>query len=248
MSDAPLSYLGNVSQQDGGSEQLDANTQFKKLSRLGAYVGFAFTVLEQRGWLESARSGVPSRGGQPYPLLTWPFVDFLESLDTSELSMLEFGSGQSTLYFQQRFRKLTSIETNPQWHQRLAASIDQSKTTYLLMDEAAVIAGAWRGADADFALIDCACNRFAVARQLIALPVPVIVLDNADWHPNTARLVRDAGYFEIPFWGLKNGEDWESCTSLFIRPESAARLRIRRDVRPALARAMIGNPWDLEPG
>ncbi len=243
-----LGYLGDVTQADGGTEQLDANTQFKKLSRLGAYVGFAFTVLEQRGWLESARSGIPARAGQPYPLLTWPFVDFLESLDTAPFSMLEFGSGQSTLYFQQRFARVISIETNPEWHRKLEPAIDRAKTSYLLMDEAAVIAGAWRGASADFALIDCACNRLAVARQLLAPPSPpFIVLDNADWHPNTAQLLAGGGYFEIPFWGLKNGEDWESCTSLFVRPESAARLRIRRDARPALARAMVGNPWDLEP-
>lgn len=36
--------------------------------------------------------------GRPIPWYTYPSLDFLEGLDTSGWSVVEFGSGQNTLY------------------------------------------------------------------------------------------------------------------------------------------------------
>ena len=40
------------------------------------------------------------------PLLTFSFVDWLEDQDTKQKKLIEFGSGESTIYFSKKFQKV----------------------------------------------------------------------------------------------------------------------------------------------
>jgi hypothetical protein len=71
-----------------------------------------------------------------------------------------------------------------------------------------------------------------------------VVLDNADWYRNGARVLTDYGYREIPFHGFKSGQSFVSCTSLFVDPDQALPAVKEPFFRPAFARR-FENAWDL---
>lgn len=69
--------------------------------------------LTSSGWLESAKTKLAVRNGQPIPWFTYAAIRFLEQEITSNISIFEFGGGQSTLYWAGRVRKVVSIDHDP---------------------------------------------------------------------------------------------------------------------------------------
>jgi hypothetical protein len=49
------------------------------------------------------------------PMLSIPFLDWLNAYDFSDYTLVEFGSGYSTNYFATRFKNVISFETRPEW-------------------------------------------------------------------------------------------------------------------------------------
>lgn len=72
-----------------------------------------FGYLRTTGWLSSLFSNSPiGPKGIEYPWLTYPFISLLEERLKSDFVVFEYGSGNSTLYFAQRVKEITSIEHN----------------------------------------------------------------------------------------------------------------------------------------
>ena len=51
------------------------------------------------------------------PLLTFSFVDWLEDQDTKQKKLIEFGSGESTIYFSKKFQKVITYEDDDYYAQ-----------------------------------------------------------------------------------------------------------------------------------
>ncbi len=213
-----------------------------RLSDVGAQLGFGLSVLDERGLLrENALDSARAT-----PLLTWPFLDFVESLQLSGQSLLELGSGSSTLWFQHRFRQVRSYETDPQWHRAVDAlrgpNVELSLVQLSELEDAAI---PYQGEQ--FVLVDFAGHRTRFLGRFLqglgAERPSAIVLDNADWYRNGAAVLAKHGYHELPFHGFKCGQPFISCTSLFIDPKSFVPLLKEPFFRPAFAKR-FDNAWD----
>ncbi len=66
--------------------------------------------LSTSGWLESKNRNASFKQGQLIPWLSYPSIRFLESLELSSLSILEFGSGASTAWFSKHCKNVISYE------------------------------------------------------------------------------------------------------------------------------------------
>ena len=55
----------------------------------------------------------------PIPWFTYPSIDYLRQLDLSNKIMLEWGSGNSSLFFAQRVKELYSIDHNIEWYEKV---------------------------------------------------------------------------------------------------------------------------------
>jgi len=53
------------------------------------------------------------------PLLTKPFLDYLTKVKTNNKTLLEIGSGNSTVFFENIFRKVISLEDNQIWYDKV---------------------------------------------------------------------------------------------------------------------------------
>jgi hypothetical protein len=59
--------------------------------------------------------------GNPIPWITYPAMDYLRGLDFRRQRLFEFGAGHSTLFWAQRFREVTSVEHDGDWHAKISA-------------------------------------------------------------------------------------------------------------------------------
>jgi hypothetical protein len=214
-----------------------------QLSDAGAQLGFGISVLTERGLLRDLNRLDPEH---PQPLLTWPFLDFLESLELSEWRLLELGSGSSTLWFQRRFANVRTFETSVEWHEALGRLV-QPNVELNRLELPALEAAELEYRGEELVLVDFAGRRTRfISRFLARLGAErpqAIVLDNADWYRNGAAVLAQHGYREIPFHGFKGGQSFLSCTSLFIDPARFAP-QLKQPFHSSAFSRRIDNPWD----
>src|ERR1700710_1149341 len=68
------------------------------------------------GHLRASLSGLSvDRFGNPLPWVTYPAIEFLMGLDLSDARVLEFGAGQSTLWFAKCAQSVLSYDESPEW-------------------------------------------------------------------------------------------------------------------------------------
>ena len=220
-----------------------------RLDAFGAQAGFGLSVLQERGLFQGAPPrGTPAGGAAAAPLLTWPFLDFVDGLDVGRESLLELGAGESTLWFSSRFARVRSFETDAEWFRALSArvgpNVELTQAGLAQLEDADI---AYR--KEDWVLVDFAGKRTRFLSRFFAglarddRPA-VVVLDNADWYRRGADILKQNDYVEIPFYGFKSGQSWISCTSLFFDP-ARSRLRQREPFfQPPFSRSPSANRWD----
>ena len=227
-------------------KELLAREGVVRLNDFGVQLGFGVSVLRQREFFQG-ESGVPPTPEAAQPLLTWPFLDFIDHLDLQGQSLIELGAGFSTIWLSKRFGKIRSFETNPEWHAAVARNVASNVELSLVPLEQLESAQLdYRGEN--WLLVDFAGKRTAFLNQFLnRVNAPqrpsAIVLDNADWYRRGAQLLQQHGYLELPFYGFKSGQSWISCTSLFIDPPRFAPQQKTPFFQPAFSREM-NNSWD----
>lgn len=136
-----------------------------RMSDVGAQLGFGLSVLHERGLVRDP-SSLDAQDG--LPLVTWPFLDFLDSLELSQETVLELGAGNSTLWLQRRFARVRSFETDPAWQaalsKRVAANVELCSIALASLEAAEV-----QYRDESFVLVDFAGRRtrFLVKRAVL---------------------------------------------------------------------------------
>ncbi len=137
------------------------------------------------------------RGRHPdHPWLAKPANLILDSFLTKNDVGLEFGSGRSTLWFAGRISKLTSIEHDPIWHDKVTKELalqNLQNVDYLLVkkdveDEEGQDSAYVRTTDKlsknsfDFTLIDGAYRDSCALVSLELLrPGGILIIDDAHW-------------------------------------------------------------------
>jgi len=136
---------------------------------------------------------------------------------------LEFGSGRSTIWFSKKLRQLISIESNPEWFERVSKILDENSTenvTYVLVDDidskttfedyTNCIKNVEKES-VDFALVD-GVFRGEIANYILPLVKSggIIVIDNVNWFlpsdsksPNSLPL---GAKINDPLWQSFNNE------------------------------------------
>jgi hypothetical protein len=160
--------------------------------------------------------------GEPIPWYTYPAIEYLSQLDARDLSVFEFGTGSSSLFWAARARRVYAVENDPAWHARIAAQrppnlqlfLREAKDGYVAClaeqqerFDLIVIDGRWRRA----------CARLAPQHLREG---GLLVLDNSDWHPLTAADLRAAGFLQIDFSGFGPLNAYAWTTSLFLRADT----------------------------
>ena len=181
--------------------------------------------LLQTGWLRSilCRQSVDA-DGEPIPWITYPALDFLQERVSPTMSVFEYGSGNSTLWWSSRVHRLVSCEHDKEWYAAMRQRVP-ADTVYLLRRAKQSSAYADEIAnycDAFNILVIDGRDRVNCVRQGIGSLCDdgVILWDNSDReeYGDGYELLAANGFRRLDFWGMGPLSTRRWCTSFFYRP------------------------------
>jgi hypothetical protein len=188
------------------------------------------------------------RDGHPLPWYTYPAIEFLAQLDFSRCRVFEYGTGNSTLFWAQRAREVVSVEHDRQWYEYVRARVPANATVIYEPDLQEYAAAIGRVAGGfDVIVVDGPARRLTRARGAAAAltrlnPGGLIILDNSDWLPRSASLLRDTDLLQVDFSGFVPIGSSTQTTSLYFHREF--RLRPVGERQPRLSIGAAAKDWE----
>lgn len=220
MNDAGKVLWGRFSAQDVETHSLDKRPDVVSMSCGEMYLASCCNILRYgHGFVASTDISEPrDANGNWIPLFTYPCIEYLRQFDLRQMRVFEWGSGASTLYWMQRAKSVTSIENNPQWFE--AMSRMKNERVRLLLDDTDQFPFRIREGTEKFdvIVIDSYGYRYDCAVEATSRLASggMVILDNSDWHPATAEMLKKSGLIQVDFSGFKVTECHASTTSLFL--------------------------------
>jgi hypothetical protein len=197
---------------------------YKKLKRTTA-LALENAYLNEVGYIKSIEKGTPySKYGEPIPWLTYSFIYFIQDRLKPEMSILEFGSGNSTLYWSKRLKKVESIEHDLTWFEKFTSKDLPQNVNITLKkiqnDEYTIFSKSSKNVKFSVILIDgikrvkCIKNNYKLLEDN-----GVMVLDDSerDYYLPGMDFLISKGFKKIDFWGLAPGVLNHKCTSIFYK-------------------------------
>jgi hypothetical protein len=200
------------------------------------------------------RTCVDSSGG-PIPWYTYPAIEYLKQLDFRDRTVFEFGSGSSTLFWAALARRVVSVEDDAEWYRQMAPRVPGNCQLILETDLGEYARAIMRtGERYDVIVVDGAargktrikCSRTALDHLRDG---GMIILDNSDWLPESARLLREAGLIQVDMTGFVPISSATGTTSFFLHRAFAFSPRGPRQPMPGPgAREQVWeHPDSMEP-
>ena len=179
-------------------------------------------------FLSSLRRAAVDGRGQPLPWYTLPCIDFLTLRDFKGKSVLEFGGGQSSVWWGRHAKDVMTFEGNPDWFNRIRTSMPANVDLRLVKgtspeERVKEISEALSGVNRrvfDIVVID-GLDR----RQLVPLACEhlaqggIIICDNAEGY-GFHEAFRDRGLSRVDFYGHAPGVILPHSTSIVFRSNS----------------------------
>lgn len=217
---ANKAFWGNVSAQDVEARNLGHDPSTVSMSRGEMFLSSCNNILRHGyGFVAATDAGDPRDvDGNWIPLFTYPCIEYLQQFDLRQKRVFEWGSGASTFYWMQRAKSVVSIENDSSWFDNVFAL--KSDVVKLTLDETDQFPLQIRNEPGKFDLIviDSHGYRYDCAVEAIDKLAPggMIILDNSEWHPMSARVLKKAGLIQVDFSGFKVTESHTATTSVFL--------------------------------
>ncbi|MBD2259920.1 class I SAM-dependent methyltransferase [Pseudanabaena sp. FACHB-2040] len=186
------------------------------------YIFLRGHIRKQNGFSVDAR-------GICIPWLTYPMIDYLENLDTANCTIFEFGSGASTLWWARKAKKVVAVEMEKDWCDQVKQFLPDNANIYHCPNGEDYL-GIINSFDAPFDVIVVdGAERYRSAQNAISKlsNQGIVILDNSDWYPNTAKFLIENGFIQIDFYGFTPNNSFPHCSSLFFRDPAALSKRTR---------------------
>lgn len=197
-----------------------------KLSQIG---WFEYLLLRKKsalhtwGWFRSRRelSSVDAKGN-PIPWYTYSFLDAFSDRIPSNIRVFEYGSGNSTNWWADRTKEVTSVEHDPDWFDKVQSMLRSNAKVLYRELEGGKYAQAINELDEKFDLIiidgrdrvNC-----AHASQTALSDSGVIIWDNTerDRYQSGIDMLISHGFKQLRFTGFIPIDFMPSETSIFYR-------------------------------
>jgi hypothetical protein len=157
------------------------------------------------------------------PLLSEGFIKWIHEQDLTNSTLLEIGSGYSTLFFSNHFHRVNSFENDLMWYNKLQNRIKERNISNVTLNSMDVNILADEGFSqlvktSDVFLVDNDPNflsRFEFVRFIHGNKKrgSIIVLDNGDWNKESYEFLR-SNYYCLDF--LRTENELLTQTSVFF--------------------------------
>jgi len=179
-------------------------------------------------WRSAFKRSAVSRNGRPLPWYTYPSIDFLKYRNYEDRIVLEFGGGQSTLWWAERAKNVVTLEGDREWYEKIKGSMpDNVDLSYVSMEskeanvsqvkeslskkgyekyDVIIIDGLYR-----FEMIDISINMLKEDG--------IIICDNAEGY-GFYKGFKERGMNRVDFFGNAPGVILPHSTSIYFSPTS----------------------------
>jgi hypothetical protein len=155
----------------------------------------------------------------PVPWYTYPAIEYLRNIDFTDKIVFEYGSGNSSLFWADRVKKIVSVEDNTDWFNKINSPQKTNFELLLRPTKEAYVQAIHKYNDVyDIVIID-GNHRPECARQLKnrVQGNGMVILDNSDWFKKTAKYIRDhLDFIEVDFHGFGPMNPYTTTTSVFF--------------------------------
>jgi hypothetical protein len=152
------------------------------------------------------------RENRPIPWYTYPAIEFIKQLDFSDRMVFEYGSGNSTLFWAARCRKLVSVEDDQHWYSKVRAKLPGNVDYTLIQGKQEYVHSIDKyHAGLDVVIIDGRHREDCAIRALQKLKDDgLLILDNSDWEQEASEVLRQSNLIEVDMSGFGpiNGYTW----------------------------------------
>jgi len=204
------------------------------------------------GFVNAVENGTPvDKTDQELPLYTYPTIEYLTQFDFSNKRVFEFGSGASTIFWAKRAKEVFSVEHNIEWVDKLGSKLGENAT--ILHAEGNDFPRKIREINGvfDIIVIDGAGFRYDCAVEATEKLAAggIVILDNSDWHFNTAAMLKTSGLIQVDMTGFKPCYSHTSTTSIFFHREfDFPTIADRQPVYGIGAKHLHSEDWDKPSG
>lgn len=182
--------------------------------------------LKEIGWWNAWSSKSPvNQNNESIPWVTYSFISFIKERLTKEMTMLEYGSGNSTHFYSKKVKNVIAIENDLDWYNKLSSVLPpNTKVIYKSTeeDQGSQYSSAVLEQDQKFDIIiidgrfRVNCIKYSIEKLN---PCGVMVLDDSErpkYEPGIKELI-NKGFKQLDFWGIAPGINYNKCTSLFYK-------------------------------
>jgi len=159
------------------------------------------------------------REGDYVPWITYPAIDFLDNINFTDCSVFEYGSGSSSFWWSNKANLVTSVEMDTSWYKKMAQLVPDN-VCLIHVENGGLYPHAINKFNKkyDVVVVDGAERYKCVVASINKVSDRgIIILDNAEWYPNSARELRSNGFAQIDFYGLSPNNSFPSITSVFYK-------------------------------
>lgn len=169
-----------------------------------------------------------SKNGEPLPWYTYPCIDFLRFRTYEDKNVLEFGGGQSTIWWAKRAQSVVTFEGNEEWHGKIKnmmpenvhlhyVSMDNREEQVLEIQNTLKIE---RPSKYEIIVID-GLFRYEMIRIAISMLAEngIIICDNSEGY-GFYEGFKDSDLKRVDFYGNAPGVILPHCTSIYYRSNS----------------------------
>ena len=177
-----------------------------------------------------------NKSNEPIPWYSYPSIEYFSNIDFRQKFVFEYGSGNSSAFWAQRCRQVISIEDDEDWCKIVSVNLHSNQKVLLVQERSQYISAlADCGSKPDVIIVD-GSYRFACAEAAVQFLAPggMVILDNSDWHPRTAAVLRTSGLIQVDFTGFNPINYYVTTTSLFLHRDVQITPRFERLPMPGI--------------
>ncbi len=175
------------------------------------------------GWFNSFINKSPvDADNKPVPWVTYPFIDFITPRLNKKLKVFEYGAGNSTLFYAKYAGKVTTVEHNQSWYQKIKNELPENAEIILCEVESNEYEKAAANTDEtyDLIIIDAEKRIECLKASVEQLTENgVLILDDSERkeYADAFSFMREKGFKNLDFWGISPGYFNRKCTTIFYK-------------------------------
>ncbi len=197
----------------------------KVIAKLISFHSFGYLL--QMGWFNSFKQGMPlDKDNNPIPWFTYSAIEFISDRLNKKMSVFEFGSGNSTLFFAKRVGQITSVEHNKEWLDIISKrSLTNSKILFVNAEHSKEYTAVLKLSNQkyDIIIVDGVYRNECLMESVKHLSQSgVIILDDSerDDYDEGINYLLNSGFKQISFSGIAPGIFFRKCSTVFYRSEN----------------------------